>query len=73
MNDISIETSRERDDDVWEVTATATRAGVVGHGAGYSTEKAIERAKENLIKNEKKLAPVSPNFENTPESRMMRD
>lgn len=71
MKDIQVETSREANDDVWEVTATATRAGVVGHGSGYCSNKAIERAEENLIKKEKALTPVSPNWENTPESKLI--
>lgn len=56
-----------------DYTATASRAGLTGHGYGYSEQTAIARAKESLIKKEMSLSPVTPNWENSIESFLCRD
>ena len=73
MKDIQIEIETEIDDDIRYQNATATRDGLVGHGGGYSSEIARERAISDLRRQEKALNPSTPNFENTPEAFLMRN
>lgn len=65
MQNIQIETKREKEDDCYYWEARATRGNLVAFGGGYSEQKAIERAKSSLIIQEKNLSPTSPNWENT--------
>lgn len=71
-NILTIETSREIDDDVWFYVATARRNGLTGFAHGYSETGATQKAIEHLIKQEKNLTPNSPNWENSVESFLCR-
>ena len=69
---IDFVTTRENDDDCYLWEAKAARGGVNGFGHGYTEASAILKAKQDLELNEKKLSPVSQNWENTPEAFLAR-
>lgn len=73
MKDIQFTVVRESDDDTWIYTVSASREGLVAHGTGWTERTAKLRATDNLKLKEKSLSPTSPEWENTPESNLIKD